>query len=206
MLKMLLKSALVLGLLSGLPAKAIAEDAHWALTLAWSPQYCKSFGNPLEPQCIDSALFVASALVSQQNDGRACNQPLPLTDSQVDRLISVTQNARQVRDLWRTTGACAGLPFEEFATQFDYASRRINIPQAYTEITRRLVVPASAIRQQFLDANSGMPEEGIALHCKNGELVDISFCLTQKMKFAQCGARVVDDCGSRKILLRAPSR
>jgi len=206
MLKQSIRALLALALCVGLPSRAAAEPATWALTLAWSPQYCKSQGNPEEPQCENSSLFAPSGLIPQQVDADACNQNKPLSDTQVDRLMSVTQNARQARETWRRVGGCAGLPFEEFATQFDYASRRVAIPEAYADVGKRVVVPAAEIRQQFIDANPGLSNEGIALHCKGGELVDAAFCLTAKMKFTDCGKQTVDDCGARKIQLRAPGR
>ena len=204
--KSLLPMLLLLVLAAVLPQPARADDMRWTLVLAWSPQYCKSHGNPHEPQCVDRALFVPAALIPQQVDGSTCVTDVALSSTEVDRLSALTQNAREARQLWRSLGGCAGSSLDEYVTQFDYASRRVVVPEVYSELSRSVSVSPAEIRDQFVQANDGLPAEAIALHCKNAELVDVTFCLTQKMKFSQCGARVVDSCTQRKVQIRAPGR
>ncbi|WP_428311901.1 hypothetical protein [Hydrocarboniphaga sp.] len=183
------------------PTASAALTQPWTYVMAWSPQYCEEHpGEKNQPQCADINYFTPRALVAEKAYAVVDCQPAKgLTESQVTRLMPLVGNRKELITRWRKEGGCVEVPFDQYAMKFDYVSRRVSVPEAYQQLEQRQYFQAEEIRQQFLDANPGLPAMGVALHCVDNELSEVSICLNSNMTFREC-AMIQDDCSGRTLM------
>jgi ribonuclease T2 len=183
------------------PAASAALTQPWTYVMAWSPQYCNDHpGEKSQPQCADVSYFMPRALVAENAYALDNCQPTKgLTESQVTRLMPLVGNRKELITRWRKEGGCVEVPFDQYAMKFDYVSRRVSVPEAYQQMEERQYFQPDEIRQQFLEANPGLPAMGIALHCVDKELSEVSICLNSNMTYREC-AMIQDDCTGRTLV------
>jgi ribonuclease I len=187
-------------LLFASPARA-APAQPWTYVLSWSPQYCQQNPAAREPQCDDINYFIPRALTPESFFSMGSCEPVqPLTDEQVSHLMPIVGNRKEENARWRAEGGCVDVSFESYMAKFDYASRRVRIPEAFQQAEDRQYFDTTEIRQQFVDLNPDMPMLGLALHCVGNELSEVSICLNGNMTFREC-LQIQDDCSGR-IMVR----
>ncbi|MDB5968531.1 MAG: ribonuclease [Hydrocarboniphaga sp.] len=182
------------------PAQA-ALAQPWTYVMVWSPQYCNEHpGEKEQPQCADISYFTPRALVAENVYALgSCDPVRGLTESQVARLLPMVGNRREIIARWRKEGGCVDVTFDQYAMKLDYVSRRVSVPEAYQQMEERQYVDIDEVRQQFLAANPGLPALGIAMHCVNNELSEVSICLNSNLTFREC-AMIQDDCSGRTMI------
>jgi len=187
----------------GVSGSAGAQHSDWVMTLSWSPEYCEQHRNSSEPQCQDEYYFANFGLkapdrVGDAKFGDACPDPR-LRPEEEDRWLWTIPNLERIRYVWAEQGACSGLDQQAYYAQMDYASRRVNIPEMFQNVERRLATSPAAVKAAFQAANPDITDAAIALHCDARWLAEVQICFDTDMKFSQC---VVGGNCSQDVWLR----
>ena len=178
-------------------AGAVDPPDGWRMALSWSPAYCGANLSSKEPQCTEEHYFVNHGLVPFRRSGPAekdssCAE-WDMSDADSDRWLWVIPNKLRVRSLWRKEGSCSGLDTTQYLAAVDRASRRIQIPERYKNVTEKLNTTASSIRQAFVDANPGLSADSVDLICKGKKLWEVNVCFDADFGFRRCEA--TKECG-----------
>lgn len=179
----------------------------WRMVFSWSPLYCSANLSSKEPQCTEEHYFVNHGLVPFRRSGPAekddsCAE-WDMSEADSDRWLWVIPNKARVRALWRKHGSCSGLDTVQYLAAVDRASRRVQIPERYKQVTERLDTTASAVRQAFVEANPGLTADSVDLICKGSRLSEVNICFDADFGFRSCEA--TKECGEnlRLVPIRA---
>jgi ribonuclease T2 len=83
------------------------------------------------------------------------------------------------------------------------AYEKIAIPTAYVAPARDRFLDPMTVERAFLDANSGLTANGIAVSCKQGHLVDVRICLTKDLEFRACPEVNRSGCRASRVSVPA---
>jgi len=175
-----MKGLLVAGLLlGGLLSTAAADQPgqfdYYVLSLSWSPQYCASSNHGGdEPQCTRPYAFVAHGLWPQNERGypRDCGSRERVGEDTIARMLPLMPSRGLIIHEWRTYGA----------------------------LDHYLTVDPQQLKHDFVSANPGLRESGLAVECSGHYLREVRVCLGRDLSPRACGADVSDDCGATAVL------
>src|ERR1035437_2035586 len=183
---------------SNIPA---ANFDYYLFTLSWSPEYCH--GHPNNPQCGGGHPgFVVHGLWPQFNNGQwpsACSSAAGLLDPA--SILDIMPDPRLIQHEWSTHGTCSGLTADQYFGVIRKAYNSIQIPSPLIAPSRSTTRSAGEIKQMFLDANSGMSPDDIAVSCHNRYLSAVEFCLGKNLQPTACQA--VRGCTATSIRIPA---
>lgn len=188
-------------------SQAPAAVEGWVLGMGWSPEYCDDHPGSKETQCAEAHYFLINGLRPDFRGGEAgdCKQGEGVTAERLNTLLHLIPNKVSLRRLWREHGACSGLAIDEYFVQVDRASRLVALPAAYLNGEHPVRVSASEFRQQIVQLNPGLDENGIRLSCKGSWLREVQVCLDPKFGFRACGANVEETCKSELRVREIPA-
>ncbi|MCO6392747.1 ribonuclease T [Aliihoeflea aestuarii] len=173
----------------------------YVLSLSWSPSYCAAEGTRADRQQCDQDLgFVVHGLWPQFETGwpEYCDDDAPRPSRrQVDDIDDVIPSDGLIRHQWRKHGTCTGLDIDAYFDATRAALDAVALPRLSQD---RL--PAASIRSVFLDANPGLPEDGLAVTCSDGLLREVRLCMTTELAFRSCPEVAQRSC--RQSDLRIP--
>ncbi len=186
------------------PVAAAAAPDAWAISMVWSPEFCKAHPESREPQCTENRYFELAGLSPDGHSGSSCvggGLPREL----VERAMFTVPNQDTVRRIWRDQGACSGLSAQEYLMQLDRARLRLSIPDSYRDIgEKRQKTTLAALKEAFASTNEGLEANQVAARCRGSWLYDVQICVDADFRFRSCGAEIADQCGE-DILIR-PAR
>ncbi len=194
-------------LLAAAPARA--EVDHYVLALSWSPTFCAAEGDDEPLQCApdkDHGFVVHGLWPNTADDAPAfCRQRGPnLTRRQIDTVLDLMPSRGLVRHQWRKHGTCAGMDPEDYFATMRRAREKVAIPPALDVPQEEIEVRPAVLREAFLRLNPDLPEDGISLSCRRGDLVDVRLCLSTDLEFISCPRPRRDSCGRGLIDVPAP--
>ena len=202
-----MKGLLVAGLLlGGLLSTAAADQPgqfdYYVLSLSWSPQYCASSHRDDETQCARPYAFVAHGLWPQNERGYPsdCGGRERVGEDTIARMLPLMPSRGLIIHEWRTHGACSGLGADDYFDTVSRAYRSVRIPAAYGALDRYLTVDPQQLKRDFVSANPGLRESGLAVECSGHYLREMRVCLSRDLTPRACGADVNDDCGASTVL------
>jgi len=179
---------------------------YYVLALSWSPEYCASQGGARDKlQCVDRRYgFVTHGLWPQFEKGfpRNCRGTGEPSYDTVQRMLDIMPSPGLVRHEWRSHGTCSGLTPGVY---FDVVRRyyaAIRIPKAFQEPEKTILIEPGELKRRFLEANTGMRTESLAVVCSGRNLRELRVCLTKEGKPRPCGRDVRDQCAVDQAVLR----
>lgn len=183
---------------------------HYVLALSWSPTFCETAHRERERlQCDPSAdhTFIVHGLWPNTADDepefcrRGMRGPSRRTVSQI---LDIMPSEGLVRHQWRKHGTCSGMDADDYFRTVREAYEAVTIPAGIAALREDLDVAPGVLREAFLRANPGLPEEGIYIRCRRDQLVDVRICLTPDLEFRECPNVERRRCRSRMIDVPAP--
>ena len=211
----LLGAALLLSACHAAPADTAADTSgaplahgdYYLFALSWSPEYCAAHPAPhSEAQCITRQALVVHGLWPQHEAGgwpEFCGLGPELPPAAlVETLHDLMPSASLARHQWRKHGRCDTAQPEAYFAQMRRARQRIELPALLHHAEQERATDPRALRHALQAVNPDLPAEGIALHCRDGQLREIWICLDPSLEFRACGAGVRDRCTGR-IVVRA---
>ena len=212
-----LAPVLLLGLLLAVPATAQRSGAaagdfdHYLLVLSWVPGWCdiEEVAPGRDGRCAagSGTGWGLHGLWPQDPDGwpEFCRTPArDPSRRETAAMADLMGSGGQAWYQWRKHGRCSGLdPADYFAqARAGFAALALPDPSALAGGGRmRPEVLARALRA----ANPGLPEDGQAVICRGGGLLEVRVCLTREMAPRGCTAAVLARaCRSRVAVAPAP--
>jgi ribonuclease T2 len=199
--------------LAGLmPTLACAQDVpgrfdFYVLSLSWSPSYCEAEGGDRGMQCNGrrSFAFVLHGLWPQYERGwpESCagGRARAPSRAEIDAILPVMPSPGLVRHQWAKHGTCSGLDTGEYLDLMREAFDRIALPSDYARVDEYRMVSPRAVEAAFVDANPGLPADGIAVTCDNRRLREVRLCLTRDLQFRACPEVDARGCGRGRVVM-----
>jgi ribonuclease T2 len=191
--------------LAGCGEEGATPFDFYVLSLSWSPSYCLAEGNDADPQqcTADRELgFVVHGLWPQFEEGwpEYCDDdaPDPPRD-QIDAIDDLIPSDGLIRHQWRKHGTCTGLSLNAYFETTRAAFDAVNLPALGQ---RR--ISASSVRTAFVEANDGLPADGLAVTCADGLLREVRICMTTDLEFRACPEVAQRSCRQTDLRLPAP--
>lgn len=190
-IRALFAAALALAASGGAPALSADVD-HYVLALSWSPTYCASRDPRDEPlQCaldadhtfIVHGLWPNTARSAPANCHTRARAPSRRT---VDGMLDLMPDPGLVRYQWRKHGTCSNLSARDYFETVRRAAAAVTVPPGLATLRKAIKVRPEVLREAFLRANPGLPEDGIYIACRGEDLVDVRICLTPSLDFRDC--------------------
>lgn len=204
MIKRILPRLAALGMSLAAAVPAAAEDFdYYLLALSWSPSWCDDAGNDDAEQCAPSRDlgFVLHGLWPQfeagwpewcEPSGRdpAARDP---SRRETAAMADVMGSGGLAWYQWRKHGRCAGLDPADYFAGSRAAFAALDLPRV-----RGGAITAAALRAGLLAANPRIPEDGLVVTCRGGQLQEVRVCLTTELEPRSCGRDVLEDaCQAR---------
>lgn len=194
------------------PAVRSADRAgdfdFYVLALTWSPSYCENARRPDAAQCdLEPPGFVVHGLWPQYERGFPLycdgNVPRRLPQGSIARIADVIPSPGAAQYQWQKHGICSGLRPENYFSLMRRAKEAVVIPEDYVETTRDLRASPQTIESDFVAANPGMSEYGIATTCNREGIIEVRICLTRRLDFRRCAEVDRRACRRSSIKLEA---
>lgn len=215
-MKRLSGAAAAVGLFAAFLSPAPADEPDgfdfYVLSLSWSPSYCAAEGEEANRQQCGSErpyAFVVHGLWPQFERGypEFCPNRAPdrVPETLVARMLDMMPSAGLIGHQWRKHGSCAGLGQQAYFEEVRKARGQITVPPAFQQLAEPLTVDPQQVENAFLEANPGLPAEGVAVTCGRRYLREVRICLTRDLAFRPCHEVDRKDCRRQKVLM-PPSR
>lgn len=212
-------SAAIIGLFAGLMQAGLSVAAEakpaaapvdfYVLALSWSPTYCAEAGKRANKRQCGTGHhygFIVHGLWPQSDNGRlescASNEPQRVPAELGRTLYDIMPSMSLIGHEWRTHGTCSGLSQTAYFDLVRKARRRVAVPDTFKQKPPAKTSP-SEIEAAFVAANPGLPEDGIAIACKNDRLQEVRICLTRSLDFTSCAKVEASSCTQPSISLPA---
>lgn len=187
---------------------ALAQDRpgefdFYVLSLSWSPSYCETAERPDPTQCdVGGKGFVVHGLWPQYERGypEYCADTPRLPRSIVAAVADLMPPGLAQYE-WEKHGTCAGMRPERYFDLVRRAYGAIDIPDEYEPLRDDVQASPSEVEQDFIVANPGLSERGIAVTCNRAGAVEVRICLTRRLDFRRCTEVDAAACRSRTITL-----
>ena len=176
---------------------------YYVLTLSWSPAYCLE--SPTSTQCTGTRAygFVVHGLWPQNEHGwpeRCDTTRVP--EELATQMLDLMPARGLIYHEWSTHGTCSGLDPSDYFRLVRRARATVSVPPGFGTSTSAVEQPPSALKQSFLRANPGVPEDALVVSCSGGQvprLRELRVCLTRELAPRTCSADVL------RVACRAPT-
>jgi ribonuclease T2 len=169
------------------------EFDFYVLALSWSPSFCEAAGErgtPPQQQCGARPFsFVVHGLWPQYEEGfpEFCRVPAPrLNRNIVSSMLDLMPAPRLIFQAWDKHGTCSGLRAGAYFENVRKVRAMVKIPDAYIELKEPLTVTAEEVEQAFIDSNSGLTREAVAVTCDSRRLSEVRICVGKDFQFRAC--------------------
>jgi len=109
-----------------------------------------------------------------------------------------------VRHQWEKHGTCSGMSSADYFRTVRRAWKAVDIPDGLETLREDIDVAPAILREAFLRANPGLPEDGIYVRCRSEQLVDVRICMTPDLEFRDCPRVDRRRCRARLLDVPAP--
>jgi ribonuclease T2 len=191
-----------------LATAALAQDRpgefdFYVLSLSWSPSYCETAERPDPTQCgVGGKGFVIHGLWPQYERGypEYCADTPRLPRSIVAG-IGDLMSPGLAEYQWKKHGVCVGVRPERYFDLVRRAYQAVDIPDEYEPLRTEVETTPADVEQDFIVANPGLSERGIAVSCNRAGAVEVRICLTKRLDFRRCAEVDAGACRARTITL-----
>ena len=193
----------LLAAISGFAAEPGKFD-YYLLSLSWSPDFCA--GHATAPECKGTKKygFVVHGLWPQNERGypQNCGGP-PFNPGKVPASLPAIMPSGSLQSHeWTKHGTCSGLGQMEYFQTVERAFRSVNIPAPYQQPLQNIQVPPQQIKDNFRQANSSFPEQGVSVQCSGRYLSEVRVCLGKDLQPRACAASIRDTCRTPTVIMR----
>lgn len=189
--------------------QATGDFDYYLLVLSWSPTHCSSDagrGRDDDLQCRSGRPygFVLHGLWPQHERGYPEFCPTDaerdVSDANMTAALKLSPSERLVQHEWEKHGTCAGLSQDDYFAATALAVESVKVPKAYRAPALPLVTTPNAVKRAFLDANRGIPDDGLSATCTRNQLAEVWVCLDKNLAPRSCSAEVRrKHCGARDV-------
>jgi ribonuclease T2 len=187
---------------------ALAQDRpgdfdFYVLSLSWSPSYCETAQRPDPTQCaVGDKGFVVHGLWPQYERGypEYCADTPRLPRSIVASVADL-MSPGLAEYQWEKHGVCAGMRPERYFDLLRRAYGMVDVPDEYEPLRDDVQASPAEVEQDFIAANPGLSERGIAVTCNRDGAVEVRICLTRRLDFRRCMEVDAGACRARTITL-----
>ena len=102
---------------------------------------------------------------------------------------------------WEKHGVCVGIRPERYFDLVRRAYQAVDIPDEYEPLREDVQATPAEVEQDFIVANPGLSERGIAVTCNRAGAVEVRICLTRRLDFRRCTEVDASACRARSITL-----
>jgi ribonuclease T2 len=183
---------------------------YYVLALSWSPSYCALEGTPADRlQCGGGRTyaFVVHGLWPQYERGwpEFCPaMPAQVPEQQVRRMLDLMPSESLVRHQWTKHGTCSGLSPEGYFDATRRARARVDVPAAFARLSEHVSVSPAGVAGAFMQANPGLPADGIAVTCDRNHLREVRVCLDRfSLDFRSCPPVAERNCRMDSVRMPA---
>lgn len=179
----------------------------YVLSLSWSPSYCEAEGPEANRQQCDAGrpyAFVVHGLWPQFERGypRNCQTSASkLPAGTMRSLFDIMPSAGLIRHEWREHGSCSGLDQADYFHVLRAARERVVVPDEYRRLDGYRTVAPQDVENDFLQANPGLPADGVAVTCDRRYLREVRICMTKDLDFRACPEIDRQSCGKAKTVM-----
>jgi ribonuclease T2 len=184
---------------------------YYALSLSWSPTYCRSpAGHEDRQQCGVSRgyAFVVHGLWPQYSQGWPQNCA-PAEKWVPDRIIASMLDIMPSKNLviheWRRHGGCSGLKMQRYFDLTRAFFGKLNIPARYLSPLEAVTTTPGQIVSDFLKSNRRLTADMLSVQCGNSRgaarLSELRVCFTKDGEFRSCGANEKRQCNAQTLVL-----
>lgn len=211
-----MRLALLAALASLLAAPVLAEGEqagdfdYYVLALSWQPNWCALEGDGRgAPECEDGRArgFTLHGLWPQHDTGWPSYCRTTARDpsrGESAQMADVMGSAGLAWHQWKKHGRCSGLAAADYFATARRAFAAIAQPEVFSQMTRRLELPADVVEAAFLEANPALKRDQITITCADGHIQEARICLTRDLQPRRCGADVIRDCRMRDAVMEPP--
>ncbi|MDP9158616.1 MAG: ribonuclease T2 [Acidobacteriota bacterium] len=169
---------------------------YYVLTMSWSPEFCH--GHAESPECQSGHYgFIAHGLWPQYTHGypEHCGDSAGLSNPSA--MLDIMPDVKLIQHEWTTHGTCSGLSAEEYFKRLRTAYTAVKIPAKLIAPAESFSIPPDELKKSFLEANSKLSNESLAISCGNNYLTGIHVCLTKDLQPTACTD--IRDCRANMI-------
>jgi ribonuclease T2 len=159
---------------------------YYVLALTWTPGFCATHRDPVE--CGHGLGFGLHGLWPQyeghgypQNCSHAAI-PAPVKA----KYEGIYPSPSMMDHEWPKHGTCSGLDPAGYFELSDKYRKQVVIPPAYATARTIGSNEVPALKKALLQANPGLPADGLQTSVANGILTEIRVCLTKEGAFRSC--------------------
>lgn len=168
----------------------------YVLTLSWSPEFCH--GHSDSPECQNGHRgFIVHGLWPQFTDGYPENCSNAAGPSNPSKMLDIMPDARLIQHEWTTHGTCSGLSADQYFTLIRKAYASVKIPARLVSPSEGFSIAPDQLKQEFIQANSRLSRDSIAISCGNNYLTGVYLCMTKSLGPTSCGN--IRDCRANVI-------
>ena len=191
---------------------ARAEDragdfTHYVLALSWNASWCALEGEAegagqCEPR--HDFGFTLHGLWPQHEDGwpEYCRtRHADPSRADTAAMADIMGSGGLAWYQWKKHGRCAGLPADEYFALAREAFAAIEQPELLERLDRAVRVAPDVVEEAFLEANSGLAPDQLAVTCRDGLLQEVRICLTRDLQPRACAPKVERGCTASSIEL-----
>lgn len=195
---------------AGLVAARGTGFDFYVLSLSWSPSFCEAEGERANRgQCGPERdlAFIVHGLWPQFERGYpefcASGEPERVPEELIATALDIMPSAGLIGHQWRKHGSCTGLSQREYLEATREAFRRVAIPQGLSRAMADRTADPDDVEGVFLEANPGLPANGIAVTCAEGRLAEVRICMSKGLDFRTCPE--VDERACRASTISVPA-
>jgi ribonuclease T2 len=171
---------------------ADAPTAAYALSLAWTPEYCRLHGGEPDAkvECRDNRFgFVVHGLWPNGFGAvhpRFCRPVPPLAEATLSANLCMTPSAWLLEHEWAAHGACGWPTAEAYFAKARALRTALNVPQL--EVGASELTTAGAIRAAFTAVNPGLAREDLYVEATtpDARLQEVHVCYDLSFRWAAC--------------------
>jgi ribonuclease T2 len=189
-------------------AKPAGGFDFYVLSLSWSPSYCAAEGPRANKyQCGNGRHFgfIVHGLWPQYEHGypKDCQSAAPrrVEQGQLRALSDIMPGYGLIIHEWRTHGLCTGLSQEDYFATLRDAYRKVRLPPAAYGSGQ---VSPAAVEEAFMEANPGLPEDGVSVDCDKRYLREVRICMTKGLSFRPCPELEHASCRRPSVAMPPP--
>lgn len=199
--------ALLLTLLTGLPANASDDFTHYVLSLSWNATWCKIEGDARNASQCDPRHDYGFTLHGLWPQGeRGWPEYCRTAERDPTRAMS-----REMQDImgspglawhqWKKHGRCSGLSARDYYALSREAYGMIDRPAVLRKLDKQVKISPEVIEKAFLEANPDLKANQIAVTCRDGFVQEVRICLSKALVPRTCSARTERGCRAKTVLL-----
>lgn len=173
------------------------EYDYYVMSLSWSPTYCRTHPDERD-QCGDQGYgFILHGLWPQYEGGggpQRCDSDDAPDRKTVAGALAFMPSKRLINHEWRAHGACTGLAPRDYFGLADRAFAVVHVPPELRAPASDVEMSGNDLRAALRRANPGLRDDMMNLHCSQGRLAEIRFCLDKDLGLRACGRRLRNAC------------